>query len=297
MQVRRADLQGDDPLLGFVIGPDEADLGLIVGRRAVRRVVHLQNDIRAGGNLARHARPADAGRLTGRIDRKYVGLGWTALPRIARLANIRDRVMNDGAHSRPDLDGLDTAILCEMERNDDVLVIDLVARRNVNRLRHAKNQVRLANCPKVRPDDWCRSIAFVAGRRARINPFAHCSDLSLVEPGIVLELNRRGLGEPWRHAPAEHLLADTLRPGTGLRVCEQRHRADLSGAVAGLTVPLEDRKHVGVERRCVRGREEKENEGFSPEASYQETPAACDSGSDAATSAEPSLQSGGCARA
>jgi hypothetical protein len=58
-----------------------------------------------------------------------------------------------------------------------------------------------------------------------------------------------GIGEPWRHLPRLHSLPDCLRPGLGLFVGHEGHGSNFAGAVANLTMPLQNREHVFVKRQ------------------------------------------------
>src|ERR1700757_2808855 len=60
-------------------------------------------------------------------------------------------------------------------------------------------------------------------------------------------MSAAGIGKPGRHAPGAHVFLNLARLESGLAVGDQRHQADLAGAVTALAMVLKDGKDVAVE--------------------------------------------------
>src|SRR5438046_9870036 len=66
------------------------------------------------------------------------------------------------------------------------------------------------------------------------------------------KLSHIRIGEPWRHGFCQRCAANCLGERMSFFVRFERHRGDAPGAVATLTVPYQDRKHVAIESRMIR---------------------------------------------
>src|SRR5262245_8938126 len=133
-----------DALFGRLLGEDHAELGLVPGGMAVRRVVDLEDDVRAGFDELGLARLKDLGGLAGRVaDQEIAGeragvwllLGLylrrreenarslTAKPVRIGLAHERDDVVDDHTVGGTNFGGLHPHVLSEARGHDDVLVV------------------------------------------------------------------------------------------------------------------------------------------------------------------------------
>src|ERR1019366_2391239 len=73
------------------------------------------------------------------------------------------------------------------------------------------------------------------------------------QPAVVGKMAYLGIGKPWRHLLADNGGLDGLGPRAGLCVGQERHRGNLAGPMALLTIVLENGKNVFVERHGVTG--------------------------------------------
>ena len=159
-------------------------------------------------------------------------------------------VMQHGGITGPHFGGGHPHVLCEVGLDDDVLVVDGAAGRHVERLRHLHDDVGL-DVPAVVEGERRRRRGRVASRRAGIGPRRERVDLAIDEPALVGQVRVAGIGEPGRHLLRDHGGLDRARPRSGLLVGDERHRGDFAGAMAGLTVRLQDGQDVLVERGIV----------------------------------------------
>ena len=72
-------MQGDDALPGRSLGEDEADGSLVGGGGAVGGVVHLEDEVGAGGDELGHGGGPLVGRAAGSVDEKQVAGGLVGL--------------------------------------------------------------------------------------------------------------------------------------------------------------------------------------------------------------------------
>ena len=79
------ELEREDALRGRLFGEDEADAGLVGGGAALGDVVHLENQVGAGGNEFGHAHGPVVGRTAGRVDEKDVGVGPLGVALVLRV--------------------------------------------------------------------------------------------------------------------------------------------------------------------------------------------------------------------
>src|SRR5262249_28579630 len=110
-------------------------------------------------------------------------------------------------------------------------------------LGHREDRVGPADRPALGPRHRSRLLSFAAWA-ALVDPGQQRLAVLLAEAAVVGEPAGARVGVPGGHAPLLDDLADHRRPGRHVVVAQERHRPDLSGAVALLTVPRHDRRDV-----------------------------------------------------
>ncbi len=242
-------------LLRRLLRVDHADAGAIARRRAVGRVVHLQDDLGVRRQPARHARLVGFTRHVRRDAAKPdAARRPLVVRRAARGLRVRDDVVDDRRIARTELDRLNPLVLGQMRRHADVLIGDRAIGRDLELLGHREDRVGLADRPALGERRPGRQIAVVAARRARVDPGGNRVDVLLREARIVLEDAVRRVGRPRRHLALHHALLDGARPGTGLFVCHQRHRREHRRPMAADAVVVDNRRDVlGIGHRALGG--------------------------------------------
>ena len=139
----------------------------------MRHVVHLENEIGAGGDEFRHAFGPIVRRTSGRVHQQNVGLGEmrvlavllvghvragegnadrsVAQPIGIRRADVHDGVMNVRAAGRLDFGHLHPFIFGETGGDDFVGVVNIAVRGKRDGFGHAHDGVGLRNHPAFRP--------------------------------------------------------------------------------------------------------------------------------------------------
>ena len=212
--------QREDALFRRLFGEDNAKPRAIGPRMAVRRVVHLEHDVGAGldelrlpglENLRRLARRVADQKIAGQragfrlfiradLRRREEDAGRLASkPLRFRLADERDEVMHDLPLGGTYFRRLNPAVFSEVRRDDDVLIVDDAARRDLEGHRQLEHHVRCADAPAFDPLRGLRQIARIAFRRSAIDPFHDRVDLRRAQAHGVRELAVVGIGKPWRH--------------------------------------------------------------------------------------------------
>ena len=164
-------------------------------------------------------------------------------------AVVNQHVVNDLAVAGPDLDRLHPLRFGEVGRDVEVLVLDRAFGRQLVRLGHFEDRVRLAERPALGESGHWRHVLRIPFRRAAVRPLGQGVLLGGGQPALVEERAMRRVRVPRRHCPVGDLVANRLRPGTNLLVREERHRGDLPGTMTGRTVLEEDRGDVAGEGR------------------------------------------------
>ena len=132
-------------------------------------------------------------------------------------------------------------------------------------LRHGQHQVRLAKSPFGRKLARRRCVLGITLRTTLVYPGQQRIAVLGFQTAVVGELAVLRIGVPRRHSPFTHHFADGLRPGGGIVVIQQRHRADLSGAMTFLAVFLQDAGYLlRVGHRAVGSRGSGKTESWDP---------------------------------
>ena len=232
---------------------------------AVRRVVHLEHDVRAGldqfslsglQNLRRLARGVTDQKIAGQranfrlfiggdLRRREEDAGRLASePLRFRLADERDEVMHDLPLGRTHFRRLNPAVFSEARRDDDVLILDDAARRDVEGQRQLEHHVRFADAPAFDPLRRLRQIARIAFRRPAIGPSHDRVDLGRAQTHRVREPAVVRIGKPWRHHFVDDGVPDLGRTSAHVPIGQQRKRAGFTGTMADLAILLDDWRDV-----------------------------------------------------
>ena len=238
---------------------------------AIRRVMHLENQVRPCGDKFGHAvRPAirfaswciDQQHVAGgcvclspflRV-RKTRGRKWPAHRSIAqplrsRRTNINHRMMHVLAARGPNLRHLHPLIFGESCGHDLVGVFHVPNRGKADRLWHLHDFVRLRDVPSFDPVTGRRSISWRSCRRTSIHPSGDNRDLLRSERWVVGESSVTRVGKPGRHLLRLHRTFDGRGPGSCLLVGYEGHGRNLAFAMADLAVILQDGHDVPIKRR------------------------------------------------
>ena len=154
--------------------------------------------------------------------------------------------------ARPRLHELDPFVGLKGSRNENVLIVDDAARRDLIRGRQLEDHVRLGNCPSVHELARRRHILGITLRSSSVHPGHDGIDLALLQRSVVRKLAVVRIGEPRRHFSLQRRGLDRLRPGTRLLIREQGKRRRFTGTVADLAVLLKDRGYIFGEGRGLR---------------------------------------------
>ncbi len=267
---------------------------------AVRRVVHLEDQRRTGGDALRRSRqihrrilthrPVDEHRITaagrrrsrralfaGRTGRSggeqpappdRIGLIATTFGRLRRLrfTHVDDDVMHVRAIARTHFTGLHPLVLGEVGRDLEVLVVDRSRRRHLIVGLHLEHVIGLPNLPAIGELRQRRKLGRIALAGARLDPRGDRVDLSLREAQIVSERSVLAIRMPRWHDARGDFLADRARPRTHIAIGDERHRCDLAWPMTAHALVIEDRGYVAAEggsrlrRGVLRGRISGENQ-------------------------------------
>src|SRR5271165_2071278 len=94
-------------------------------------------------------------------------------------------------------------------------------------------------------------------RRARFSPLGKRFNLALTERTIVSKLSAAGIGEPRRHLPRAHRIANRFSPGPRFFEAHERHGRSAARPVTFLAAALQNGDDVFIEtgiRRLATGR-------------------------------------------
>src|SRR6266568_1686350 len=163
--------------------------------------------------------------------------------------------MHDSAVARTNFGCGDPGVLRESARQDNVLVFNCSLRGYVKFVWHLEYAVRYTDVPPVHEFQRGRAILRVACRGSAVHPGHQRLDLFRGQPALVRKMTVPRVRKPRRHLLGQHRRLDPRSPRPRLLVGQQRHGRHFARAVTGLTVVLQNRKHVLVEgdRSSVRG--------------------------------------------
>ena len=275
-----------------LLGEPEGHPARVALRLAGADVVHLREEVAAGGNRHRragrgHRRPhpgnvsADERRprlavvprgRDAEADAVHVPesaplvVGMTeAIPSAElrhRLLHLppgevaQERVVHDATVAGEELERAEVQVLVAIQPEDEVAVEIPAVGADLRRLLEVEHDVGGAEILLERRVVGERrergGVGGIALRLAGLHPGLEHRDLTVRRP-----LRRRVLQVAHdlrrRHAPGLDLLDAQLDPVDGVVVAEQRKRPGLAGSVAQLAVGVEERQHVAVEGRGAGG--------------------------------------------
>lgn len=221
----------DGAFLGTLAGKHKTDLGTVGCRLPVGGVVHLENQMRAGGHQPGLAGFPDLRRGSRSVSRQKMAPQSC----FGRSAHGDNCVVHHGARGGPHFRHLHPHILREVRRHGEVLIFDNALPGDLEGLRQLEDRIGLCDPPAI--DEWLGRwcIRSVSGSGARIHPRDERFPLRGGEREVVGIAQHGGIGVPRRHSAGGHGFANRLRPRTRLLVGEQRHGGGLSGPVTTLT--------------------------------------------------------------
>ena len=140
---------------------------------------------------------------------------------------------------------LNPAVLGEVRRHDDVLIVDDARAPEPRRASAARTPCPVSRCPIPRPTatGFGRSRA-IALRRSAVGPSHDGVDVRGAQPHGVREPAVVRIGEPGRHLSIADGVLDLGRTPARALIGQQRERARFTGPMADLAILLEDRRDV-----------------------------------------------------
>jgi hypothetical protein len=126
----------------------------------------------------------------------------------------------------------DPDVVIQVGRDGDVGVRHGPVGRDLERLDHLEDQIRLAHRPAFREGRDFRQIGAIAFWRTAVDPRGDRGNLGIGQARIVGELADVRVGAPRRHLSRHNLLLDGARPRPGIIVGNERHRRDRAGTMA-----------------------------------------------------------------
>src|SRR5260370_5905068 len=155
--------------------------------------------------------------------------------------------MHNGPVSRTDFGCRDPGVLFEIARDNVVLVINHALLGHLKFVRHFDDFVRYADVPPVQEFHWGGATLRVACRGSAVHPGHQRLDLFRGQPALVRKMTVPRVRKPRRHLLGQHRRLYPRSPRPRLLISQQRHGRHFPRAVTGLTVVLQNRKHVLVE--------------------------------------------------
>ena len=172
------------------IGKHETAVAAVLLRRAVGRVVHLEDQLRAGRHEAGQARRQRLGPQSRGIRAQEVVAAAQAAAHVAVRRNHEQQdVVHDRGIARPRLDGRDPLVFLPARIDHEHLIFDHARGRHVERLvGHVDHLVGLGNHPAFGELGRLGQILGIALGRAVGDPFGDRGLVGVAQPGVVLEV-------------------------------------------------------------------------------------------------------------
>ena len=236
----------------LLLGEVQADPGLVDGGFAVGRVVHLQQKVRAFGNVHagtfRHAGRLVARRVADNVVIEHAlaaPAGLAAVP--GPIGSADQHVVHDIAIAGNDRCCLDPDAVVQGVLQHRELVVDGARGRHLKG-RHFQHQVRRAQRPLIaRPGDGQQRIFAFAAGGARFDPVDEGLRFFDAQALVALPVADLRVGVPGRHAPGAHHFANHWREALNHGVAGHRPGPDAAGPVADRALFLQQgRDGVGV---------------------------------------------------
>ena len=248
-----------DELLNRLLGQVDRQRAAVALDLPARVVVHLDDDVlalldrttvavgkKAGLSSRRPAAHAARGNEVRPAERRVAVAAGLLLEsaRRAALVEVDERVVHDRRRARTEVGRDDVAVLGDLKVEDERPVNVRAARRDLEVLGHAEDDVRLAQGPLGREDGRGRSLGRIALGRARLGPGRQDLDLVVGQPSLVGEVAVVGSRVPRRHVARLGHRGDRARALGRVLEGHERERRDRSGVVAAGAVGLEDRRDL-----------------------------------------------------
>ena len=200
------------------IGEHEARFALIFDLGAVRRVVHLEHELGAGGDAAGvlfgpnfSGRAGDEGG-DGVNERIFAALFILAGRQIKQ-----DHVVDDGGIARAAFGAANPDVFFDAGIDYEILIGDDARGRNLVGFGHFDDEVGTGNTPRyVGVELWrLGQIGGIAFGHAVIDPGKDGLLIGIGQAAIVAEFAELGVGVPGRHAFVLDDFTDRVGPGGG----------------------------------------------------------------------------------
>ncbi len=176
----------------LLLGEDQADARLVGARRPIGRIVHLEHDVAARldhlGLTRQHDLGCDARSVSGEriaegraspaasaLRNERNALGSILQPRITRLPDEGNNMMDQRVVAGPRFGHLDVLVFCKTGRDHHVLVIDGARSRDLECGGHLEDHVGLPNPPAL--DE--RGVGASLGLPSLAPPSAQATSVSM----------------------------------------------------------------------------------------------------------------------
>ena len=226
----------------------DADARQIVTLATVGGVVHLEDELRPGGDPSGMPRWEGGGPLAG-----HVGGDEAHALEIGEVlgANEDDSMVDDRRGARHTLRRRDPRLVREVRIGDEVLVVDGArGRHGVGPAPERHDRVRRSRqAPAINQRRRRRALARIAGRHPRLEPRLEQRRRRSGELAGVLEAAVIRGGVPGGHPLLLHRLEHHRRPAAHLIDRRDIEGADLTAAVAFEAMRLKERDDVSMEGR------------------------------------------------
>ncbi len=213
---------------------------------AVRRIVNLEQEIRAGGDFFGRADGIDRGHVAGGVATQ-VGVAATvdaaaaATEQRAAVDQVNDDMVNHRAVARPGLGRLNPNIVLEQGWNANVDVVDRPLRGHHIRLGNLEDDVGRADRPPFRERFRSGNGFRVTKRRSLRDPRHEDRPLSRREAAVVLKMADSRVGMPRGHPPLVNNLTEHRGVLANVVVSQEWERANLTGTMTVLALLGDDR--------------------------------------------------------
>jgi hypothetical protein len=248
----------------------EADLRLVLALDTVGRVMHLEHDVRSGGNESRrpidvkplglHPRDVPHEKLTCEYRHitanvsQHVSLpGGPWRPRFSAKLRLHHPLRSPGSHhgdhvmdtrtvGRPNLPRSNPGVLLERRCDSDIGVLNRCLGWDLQRLGQLEHKIR-PDVPAVTEHDGRRFVPLVALGRTTIHPRSDGGNLLIGQTLVVGEMSIPRIREPRRHRLGDDGRFDRAGPWP--------HTLVGSGAASARSLLVDGRLDTSVARSAA----------------------------------------------